>query len=57
MSVSCRMMLWLEKSVEIPETTFNIPVCPHLLETHLDENLLELLSSFHQQMQISVGNF
>ena len=57
MGISCGMMLWLEKSVEIPKTIFNVPVGSHLFETHLYENFLELLSSFHEQMQISISDF
>lgn len=35
MGVSGWMMLRLEKSVEIPETVFNISIRSHLFETHL----------------------
>ena len=33
MGISCWMLLWLEQSVEIPETAFNEIVCWHFTET------------------------
>ena len=45
--ISGRMALRLEQRIEVPERTFNEPICRHLSETHAEEDLLELFSD-HQ---------
>ena len=44
------MLLWHKEGIEIPEPTFYISICWHLLEAHLEEDLPELLSNFVQRM-------
>ena len=56
-SITSWVSLRLEKSIKVPERTFNIAVCLHLFETHLNQNFNELSSCFHEEMQISVFNF
>lgn len=42
MSISSRMLLRLEQSIKIPETTLNIRVCWHFFKSQLSENLPKL---------------
>ena len=41
------MLLRNEKGIEIPETGLNEVVGRHLRETHLKEDLSELMTDFH----------
>jgi len=45
MRVTCRMALWLEERIEVPEGALDESVRRHLREAHSKENLLELLSN------------
>lgn len=42
MSITRRVLLWLEQSIEIPEAALHEVIRGHLLEAHLGEDLLEL---------------
>jgi hypothetical protein len=44
-SISCWMTLRLEKSVEIPERTFNVSISFHFLKAHLQKDFFELFSN------------
>mmetsp|Transcript_2011 Transcript_2011/g.5388 ORF Transcript_2011/g.5388 Transcript_2011/m.5388 type:complete len:315 (+) Transcript_2011:379-1323(+) len=50
--VTCRVLLRLEKRVEIPERALDIVVRRHLRKSHLDENLAELLAHLEQRVQV-----
>ena len=41
------MLLWLEKGIKIPKTTFNITICWHFRESHFKEYLSEFLSLYN----------
>lgn len=56
MGITSRVSLGLEKSIEIPEGAFDVAVGLHLFEAHFDEDLDELLSSFHEKMKVSILN-
>jgi len=51
--VSCWVTLWLEKCIEVPEGAFNVPVSRHFLETHFQEDFLELLTNLHERMTVT----
>lgn len=53
--VSCWMTLGLEQRIEVPEGALNISVRGHLFETHLEEDLLELLSNQEERMQMTTS--
>jgi hypothetical protein len=52
-SIARRMLLRLEKRVEIPETALDKIVCRHLSEPHLEEDLSELCPNFEQGVQVT----
>jgi len=45
------MLLWDEECVEVPESGLDKAIRGHLLESHLEEDLSELMSDFVQGMQ------
>lgn len=47
------MLLWLEKSVKVPEAGLSKAVGGHFLETHFKEDFTEFLSYFHKRMKMS----
>ena len=51
--ISSRVRLGLEKRIEVPERGLDVPISWHLSETHLHENLLELLSDLEQRVQVT----
>lgn len=51
--ISSWMTLWLEESIKVPEGTLDVSVSQHLSETHLKEDLSELLSHKQQWMQMA----
>lgn len=55
MSITCRMLLWLEESIEVPETGFSKAVGCHFLEAHFKEDFTELLTNFHERMQMTTS--
>mmetsp|Transcript_36235 Transcript_36235/g.41276 ORF Transcript_36235/g.41276 Transcript_36235/m.41276 type:complete len:202 (+) Transcript_36235:402-1007(+) len=57
LSVSGRMLLRLEQSIEIPERVFYILVGGHFFETHFQQNIGHLSSHLQQGMQMSPLSF
>ena len=53
MHISSGMTLGLEEGVKVPERALNIPISWHLLETHLEEYLSELLADSHERMEMT----
>jgi hypothetical protein len=45
------MLLGDEKCIKVPESSLNEAICWHFLETHLKEDLSELVSDLVQRMQ------
>ena len=55
MRVSCRVHLWLEERIEVPEAGLYEIVCGHFLEAHLQEDFAELRAHLEQRMQVASG--
>ena len=53
MCISSRVRLRLEEGIEVPERALDVPISWHFLETHLHENLFELLSNLKQRMEVA----
>jgi len=53
MHISCGMALRLEKSIKVPERTFNISVCWHFIETHFEKDFSEVLSNLQKRMKMT----
>jgi hypothetical protein len=51
LQVTSWMLLGYEKCIKVPESGLNEAICWHFLETHLKEDLSELVSDLVQRMQ------
>mmetsp|Transcript_1412 Transcript_1412/g.3779 ORF Transcript_1412/g.3779 Transcript_1412/m.3779 type:complete len:217 (-) Transcript_1412:673-1323(-) len=52
MRIARWVLLRLEEGIEVPEGTFDPPVCRHLLEAHQQQYLSDFLLHFHQRVQV-----
>lgn len=57
MSISGWMSLRLEESIEIPKWRLNISISFHFFKAHLSKYFFELLSRFHENVNVSMGYF
>jgi len=51
--IASRVALWLEEGVEVPERTFNVFTCRHLIETHLEKDLSEEGAYLQQGVEVA----
>jgi hypothetical protein len=53
MSVSSRMLLWLEQRIKVPEWRLNKVISRHLCKSHFQKYLSKLLSNFKKRMKVT----